>query len=54
MSKEELNTHIDEIIAEIGAESIKDMGKVMKEVTSRYGSVVDMGKASSIVKSKLS
>lgn len=54
MSEEELNTHIDEIIAEIGAESIKDMGKVMKEVTSRYGSVVDMGKASSIVKSKLS
>lgn len=54
MSEEELNTHIDEIIAEIGAESIKDMGKVMKEVTSRYGSVVDMGKASSIIKSKLS
>ena len=54
MSEEELNTHIDEIIAEIGAESIKDMGKVMKEVTSRYGSVVDMGKASGIVKSKLS
>ena len=54
MSEEELNTHIDEIIAEIGAESIKDMGKVMKEVTSRYGSVVDMGKASNIVKSKLS
>ena len=53
MSEEELNKHIDEIISEIGAESIKDMGRVMKELTAKYASQIDMGKASSIVKSKL-
>ena len=53
MSEEELTKHIDEIIAEIGAESIKDMGRVMKELTAKYASQIDMGKASSIVKSKL-
>ncbi len=53
MSDEELSKHVDEIIAEVGAETIKDMGKVMKELTSKYGSVIDMSKASSIVKSKL-
>ena len=53
MSEEELTKHIEEVIAEIGAETIKDMGKVMKEITAKYGSVVDMSKASQIVKSKL-
>ena len=53
MSDDELSRHVDEIIAEVGAESIKDMGRVMKELTSKYGSVIDMSKASGIVKSKL-
>ena len=53
MSEEELTKHIEEIIAEIGAESIKDMGRVMKELTAKYASQIDMGKASSIVKAKL-
>ena len=53
MSEEELTKHIEEVIAEIGAETIKDMGRVMKEITAKYGSVVDMSKASQIVKSKL-
>ena len=54
MSEEELTKHIDEIISEINAESIKDMGRVMKELTAKYASQIDMGKASSIVKAKLS
>ena len=54
MSDEELNKHIDEIITEIGAESIKDMGRVMKELTAKYASQIDMGKASGMVKAKLS
>ena len=53
MSDEELNKHIDEIIAELGASSIKDMGRVMKELTAKYASQIDMGKASLMVKSKL-
>ena len=53
MSDEELNKHIDEIITEVGASSIKDMGRVMKELTAKYASQIDMGKASSMVKSKL-
>ena len=53
MSEEELTKHIDEIIKEINAESIKDMGRVMKELTAKYASQIDMGKASSIVKAKL-
>ena len=53
MSEEELAKHVDEIIAEVGAETIKDMGRVMKELTAKYGSSIDMSKASGIVKSKL-
>ena len=53
MSDEELSRHVDEIIAEVGAESVKDMGRVMKELTAKYGSAIDMSKASGIVKSKL-
>ena len=53
MSEEELTKHIDEIISELNAESIKDMGRVMKELTAKYASQIDMGKASSIVKAKL-
>lgn len=38
------------IKAELGAESIKNMGKVMAELKSRHGTVLDMGKASALVK----
>ena len=54
MSDEELDKAISEIIDEVKPESIKDMGRVMKEVTAKYGSSVDMSKASKIVKEKLS
>ena len=54
MSDEELDKAISEIIDEVKPESIKDMGRVMKEVTAKYCSSVDMSKASKIVKEKLS
>jgi hypothetical protein len=54
MSEEELIKAVDEIIEEVKPESIKDMGRIMKEVTSKYGSSVDMSKVSKIVKEKLS
>ncbi len=54
LSEEELNKIIDEVFAELKPESIKEMGKVMKEVTARCGSRADMSEVSKIVKSKLS
>ena len=41
---------IEEVKAAVGAESIKDMGKVMAELKARHGAVLDMGMASSLVK----
>ena len=54
LSEEELNKIIDEVFAELKPESIKEMGKVMKEVTARCGSRADMSEVSKIVKSRLS
>lgn len=44
---------IETIVGEIGAEGIKDMGKVMAELKSRFAGQIDMGKASNLVKEKL-
>lgn len=54
LSDEELMTIIENTIAEKNATSIKDMGGVIKEISSKYGARVDMSKVSQIVKSKLS
>lgn len=53
LSEEALLQIIEEGIKEVGAESIKDMGKVMKYVTEKAGAAADMSKVSSLVKSKL-
>lgn len=45
---------IDGIKAELGAESMKDMGKVMAELKQRHGTEIDMSKASALVKAALS
>ena len=44
---------IEKIIADIGAESIKDMGKVMAELKTQYAGQIDMAKAGGLVKEKL-
>ena len=54
LSDEELDKAVSEIIDEVKPESIKDMGRIMKELTAKYGSSIDMSKASKIVKEKLS
>lgn len=54
MSDEELEKAVSLIIDEVQPESIKDMGRIMKELTAKYGSSIDMSKASKIVKEKLS
>src|SRR3546814_82961 len=53
MSEAEANAAIDQIIAETGASSIKDMGKVMAVLKERHAGEIDMAKASGMVKARL-
>jgi hypothetical protein len=54
LSDDEAQAAIKAIAAELGAESLKDMGKVMAAVKERHGSQLDMSKASAWVKAALS
>ena len=49
LTEEELTAGISEIIAATGAQSKKDMGKVMKEATARFRGRVDGKKVQEIV-----
>jgi len=53
MDDEELEAVLKEIIAEVGAESMKDMGKVMGRAKSVIGSRADGGRISQMVKKLL-
>ena len=53
MSDAELGAAIDAIVAETGASSVKDMGRVMALVKERHAGQLDMGKASQAVRAKL-
>lgn len=53
MSEEEARAAISGIIAETGASSMKDMGKVMGEVKSRLGGQIEPARASALVKQML-
>ncbi len=54
MSEEETKAAIDAIVAEIGAGSVKDMGRVMALLKERHATALDMSKASGLVKARLS
>ena len=54
LSDDEAQTAIKAIATELGATSLKDMGKVMAAVKDRHGSELDMSKASGWVKAALS
>jgi len=54
LSDEELGAAIDAIVAETGAGSVKDMGRVMALVKERHAGEIDMSKASQAVKARLS
>ena len=54
LEEDELLQIIEKIISETGACSMKDMGKVMKEVLAQAGLRADSKKVSTLVKSKLS
>ncbi len=53
LSEADTANAIQAIKAELGADSIKDMGKVMAELKARHGSQLDMSKASGLVKAAL-
>ena len=53
MSEEEVINIINEAISSTGASNIKEMGKVMREVTPKVSGRFDMGRVSSIIKEKL-
>ena len=53
LSDDEAQAAIKAIAAELGATSLKDMGKVMAAVKERHGSELDMSKASGWVKAAL-
>ena len=53
LSDEELNALIDEAIAATGAESIRDMGKVMGLIKAKAAGRADMGAVGARVKARL-
>lgn len=53
MSEEDTGNAIADIIAETGADNIKDMGKVMAVLKTKYAGQLDMAKAGGLVKVRL-
>ena len=53
MSADEARAAIAKVIADVGAASIKDMGKVMAALKERYAGQMDFGRASGAVKELL-
>jgi uncharacterized protein YqeY len=54
MSDDEAKAAIDSIVAETGASSVRDMGRVMAALKERHAGQLDMAKASGMVKARLS
>lgn len=54
LSDDEVAAEVAAAIAETGAESMKDMGKVMGVLKNKLQGKADMGKVSGIIKAKLS
>ena len=54
MDEATLLAAVDAAIAETGAASVKDMGKVMAALKSRHAASLDMGRANAAVKTRLS
>ena len=53
LSEAEVQAVVKKVVAEIGAESIRDMGRVMGTLKSRYAGQMDFGKAGAAVKGLL-
>ena len=53
MGDEEIKLAIKAVIADLGATSMKDMGKVVAALKSKYAGQIDFSKASGLVKAAL-
>lgn len=53
LDSEETEAAVQEAIVKVGAESVKDMGKVMTFLKKRFPGQMDFGKASAVVKMTL-
>ena len=53
MEEQEVKAAIEEVIAETGATSVKDMGKVIGVLRTAYAGQMDFGKVSPMVKAAL-
>ena len=53
LDEDAMEAAIGSVIDELGAASIKDMGRTMAELRQRYAGQMDFGKASALVKSRL-
>ena len=53
LSEEETKKICTEIISKLGANSVKDMGKVMGELKKNYADTIDFSKAGMIIKNLL-
>jgi uncharacterized protein YqeY len=53
MSREQVEKVVMEVIAALGAKTVKDMGPVMKEVIARTAGTADNKTVSEVIKSKL-
>lgn len=54
LSEDEVIEIIQRAILEVGASSVKDMGKIMSAIKAELNGRADMGKVGSIIKSQLS
>ena len=54
MTEDEAKAAVKGVIAETGAASMKDMGKVMAALKEKYAGQIDFGKVGAIVKTTLS
>jgi len=54
MGREQIEGLVTEVIAALGAKTVKDMGPVMKEVIARSNGAADNKVVSEVIKSKLS
>ena len=53
MAPDQVRGAVAEVIEELGAATIKDMGRVMAALKERYAGRMDFGKASALVKERL-
>jgi uncharacterized protein YqeY len=53
MSEDEAKAAIGALATELGAASVKDMGRVMAAIKERFAGKMDMAKASGLVKARL-